>query len=38
MSYYASLAAAAISLLTLTSGAALAIGLSATPGKVTAAS
>lgn len=36
MSYYASLAAAAISLLTLASGAALAIGLSATTGKVAA--
>jgi hypothetical protein len=36
MSYYASLAAAAISLLTLTSGGALAIGLSATTGKVAA--
>ncbi len=36
MSYYASLAAAAVSLLTLASGAALALGLSATTGKVTA--
>ena len=35
MSYYASLAAAAISLLTLASGAAVAIGLSATTAKVT---
>jgi Cyanobacterial TRADD-N associated 2-Transmembrane domain len=36
MSYYASLAAAAIALLTLAAGAALAIGLSATTGKVAA--
>jgi hypothetical protein len=35
MSYYASLAAASISLLTLTSGAAVAIGLSATSAKLT---
>jgi hypothetical protein len=36
MSYYASLVAAAISLLVLTSGAAVAIGLPATAAKVTA--
>jgi hypothetical protein len=38
MSYYASLAAASISLLTLASGAAVAIGLSATTAKLTVSS